>query len=497
LAYTHVSYTGNGSNQNFSVTFPYLDMADVKVYLGGVESSAFTWLNSTTIRMNAAPAVGVVVLLKRFTAHSARKVDFTNDSILTGGNLDLDSDQLFYIGQELIEKTMQVDSDDTWDALSRVLKNVATPTVATDAATKGYVDDRFTSEVLREVAGVFTAESKRIGDVANPVNAQDAVTKYYLDDRLTANEMPLEGGGFNASSHKVINVTDPTANQDAATKKYVDDQKTAAQSYSDTALGTHVATLADYTRTLGVADMKIKAGFWVDVRAYGAVGDGSTDDTAAFSNAIATGKNVFVPPSASYYKITATLTVGTIGQVIFGGGLKSHVKMLTANTNLFHVTADYVEIRSMKLEGSGSGSTTALPGTYGAAVVLYEADYCKVKDNVILNCGTLGIAGAGIWLSGAKYCEVSSNNISNCNHGINTDAWATSSVSLVNKIKGNTLQNCYAGYTLDLQGGQITNNRGDIFEGNHITCKIRSKLDTQSGFNWTLNPELTGQSIRS
>jgi len=28
-------------------------------------------------------------------------------------------------------------------------------------------------------------------------------------------------------------------------------------------------------------------------------------------------------------------------------------------------------------------------------------------------------------------------------------------------------------------------------------CKIRSKLDTQSGFNWTLNPELTGQSIRS
>jgi hypothetical protein len=33
--------------------------------------------------------------------------------------------------------------------------------------------------------------------------------------------------------------------------------------------------------------------------------------------------------------------------------------------------------------------------------------------------------------------------------------------------------------------------------GREIKCKIRSKLDTQSGFNWTLNPELTGQSIRS
>ena len=30
-----------------------------------------------------------------------------------------------------------------------------------------------------------------------------------------------------------------------------------------------------------------------------------------------------------------------------------------------------------------------------------------------------------------------------------------------------------------------------------LRCKIRGKLDTQSGFNWTLNPELTGQSIRS
>jgi len=27
-------------------------------------------------------------------------------------------------------------------------------------------------------------------------------------------------------------------------------------------------------------------------------------------------------------------------------------------------------------------------------------------------------------------------------------------------------------------------------------CKIRSILDTQSGFNWTPNPELTGQAIR-
>jgi hypothetical protein len=29
-----------------------------------------------------------------------------------------------------------------------------------------------------------------------------------------------------------------------------------------------------------------------------------------------------------------------------------------------------------------------------------------------------------------------------------------------------------------------------------LKCEIRCRLDTQSGFSWTLNPELTGQSIR-
>ena len=29
-----------------------------------------------------------------------------------------------------------------------------------------------------------------------------------------------------------------------------------------------------------------------------------------------------------------------------------------------------------------------------------------------------------------------------------------------------------------------------------IKCKIRSTLDTQSGLNWTPNPEVTGHSIR-
>jgi len=47
---------------------------------------------------------------------------------------------------------------------------------------------------------------------------------------------------------------------------------------------------------------------WVDVKAYGAKGDETTDDTAAIQaamNAVISGGTVFLPPGN--YKVTATL----------------------------------------------------------------------------------------------------------------------------------------------------------------------------------------------
>jgi hypothetical protein len=43
---------------------------------------------------------------------------------------------------------------------------------------------------------------------------------------------------------------------------------------------------------------------WVDVRAFGAVGDGVADDTFAFRAAAATGKNLFVPRPPAFYRLT-------------------------------------------------------------------------------------------------------------------------------------------------------------------------------------------------
>jgi hypothetical protein len=61
MATTSNTYTGNGSNKLFSITFPYLDTSDIDVYLNGTLqtiTTQYTFANATTVEFVAAPANG-------------------------------------------------------------------------------------------------------------------------------------------------------------------------------------------------------------------------------------------------------------------------------------------------------------------------------------------------------------------------------------------------------------------------------------------------------
>lgn len=63
----------------------------------------------------------------------------------------------------------------------------------------------------------------------------------------------------------------------------------------------------------------------VDVKDYGAVGDGVNDDTAAINSAISnceSGDVLYFPPTSSFYKITNTITVPSGRDVIMDGVMR-------------------------------------------------------------------------------------------------------------------------------------------------------------------------------
>ncbi len=61
-----VTYTANGSTNQFSITFPYIDAAHVLVSVNG-SSASFSFHNSTTAQLSSTPTSGQTVVVFRQT----------------------------------------------------------------------------------------------------------------------------------------------------------------------------------------------------------------------------------------------------------------------------------------------------------------------------------------------------------------------------------------------------------------------------------------------
>lgn len=100
MAYSSVTYTGNGVQTQFSVTFPFISQSDVTATVAGV-TTAFTWVNATTIQFAAAPASGAAVVLSRSTPVTTPNVAYSDRALLTASNLNTSLTQLLYGMQEI------------------------------------------------------------------------------------------------------------------------------------------------------------------------------------------------------------------------------------------------------------------------------------------------------------------------------------------------------------------------------------------------------------
>lgn len=154
----------------------------------------------------------------------------------------------------------------------------------------------------------------------------------------------------------------------------------------------------------------------VSVLDYGAVGNGVTDDTAAFTAAIATGKTVYVPALASgSYRIQSKITLPA-GTVIEGDGAKSVLLVATGAITLFDITGNDVRVSGLKIDCTGVSSIVCFKLrndlaaleririadilTWGAATFLQDE---SSTANIIVNLQILNVTcrthkGVGVYL---------------------------------------------------------------------------------------------------
>jgi len=107
-AASFTNHTGNGTAGPFNISFAYLAESEVDVRVGGVLKSItthYTFNSPTQITFTSGnhPTNGTSIEFRRDTDISAKKVDFTDGSVLTETDLDNNSDQILFGLQEFVD----------------------------------------------------------------------------------------------------------------------------------------------------------------------------------------------------------------------------------------------------------------------------------------------------------------------------------------------------------------------------------------------------------
>ena len=213
------TYTADGSTQSFAVTFPFISRSHVTVTVNG-SAATFTWVNDGQITITTPTVVSTdKVIIQRATSDTVRLVDYVDGSNLTESDLDLDSKQAFYMSQEALDErdnhlALDLSGADSWDALSKKITDLTTPTNANDAANKSYVDAQIDTSTTNadNAAASATAAASSASDAAtsetNTANITGAIAWKYTFDSSTTMGDPAAGNVRlnNASLGSVTNI---------------------------------------------------------------------------------------------------------------------------------------------------------------------------------------------------------------------------------------------------------------------------------------------------
>ena len=211
----------------------------------------------------------------------------------------------------------------------------------------------------------------------------------------------------------------------------------------------------------------------VSVKDFGAVGNGTTDDTSAIQAAINSisaaqgGYQIYFPPGI--YKTTAALIIGA-RRIIFRGsgvlGSNSTTIKQTSNANAHIIDAsgvvDTFSIFGLELYGAGSGTGT------GSGIVLGT-----VYDSRIEGCWFTAIPNASLLCQSISGVHITNNGFENANYGIYMPNTATNNSN--NVISNNRFySNATAGIEIDTPGANANLITSNLFDQNLYAIRLNT-----------------------
>ena len=217
MATTSNTYTGNGSNRLFSITFPYLNTTDIDVYLNGTlqtVTTQYTFANATTVEFVTAPSNGATVLLKRSTDDTALAATFFAGSSIRAADLNDNFDQVLYLAQETNNNVANAVAGQIPDGTITNVK-LATDSVASSNIIDGTIVNADVNASAGITAGKLSFTQAGTGATARTIDSKLKETVSVKDFGAVGDGVADDTAAFqaavNAASGKILTIPSGTS----------------------------------------------------------------------------------------------------------------------------------------------------------------------------------------------------------------------------------------------------------------------------------------------